>query len=213
MFDNTKKLIDAAVYPNSEGNVTAYDLNAVLHNICDVTDSGKQDTLVSGENIKTVNGKSIIGSGNIDFPVDKNMSSSSTNPVQNLVVKEYIDAIEDKNKGYYSSVEILTTLHTKPTAGSRAYVGTNYPYSIYTYDTTFKRWVDTGEVGGDENVPLGEYYTKNTTDAYFVSKEDIKNYPTTDEVEDIINGGFSVISLEEYENLSTKENKLYFCFE
>lgn len=33
----------------------------------DVIDSGKQDTLVSGTNIKTVNGNSLLGSGNVDI--------------------------------------------------------------------------------------------------------------------------------------------------
>ena len=213
MFEETKQLIDAAVYTNSEGKVTAHNLNAVLHNICDVTDSGKQDVLINGENIKTVNGYNIMGSGNIDFPVDKKMSSTSTNPVQNLVVKEYVDSMEDKNKGYYPSLEILSTQHPNPKPGSRAYVGSNYPYSIYTYDTTFKRWVDTEEVGGDENVPLGNYYTKDTANAYFVTKDEIKNYPTSEELEGIVKGGFVVMTLEDYESLPEKEDKLYFCFE
>lgn len=51
--------------------------------------SDKQDTLVSGTNIKTVNNTSLLGSGNISIPVitvDSSMSSSSTNPVQNKVI-------------------------------------------------------------------------------------------------------------------------------
>lgn len=48
-----------------------------------------QPTLVSGTNIKTINSTSLLGSGNISIPVitvDSSMSSSSTNPVQNKVV-------------------------------------------------------------------------------------------------------------------------------
>lgn len=50
--------------------VTQTDLNEALENI-DVTDqlTTKQDKLVSGTNIKTVNGQSILGSGNITIEV------------------------------------------------------------------------------------------------------------------------------------------------
>lgn len=57
--------------------------------------SGKQDTLVSGTNIKTINGEPILGSGNIEIssggPVDTEMSDTSENAVQNKVIKKYID--------------------------------------------------------------------------------------------------------------------------
>ena len=56
--------------------------------------AGKQGTLVSGENIKTVNGASILGSGNIEIQggggssvtVDDELSEISENPVQNKVI-------------------------------------------------------------------------------------------------------------------------------
>lgn len=44
----------------------------------------KQDNLVSGTNIKTVNGTSLLGSGNIAF--DSSLSTSSTNAAQNKVI-------------------------------------------------------------------------------------------------------------------------------
>lgn len=57
----------------------------------------KQEALVSGENIKTINGTTLLGSGDIkvaaDVTIDTSLSSSSTNPVQNKVVT---DAINDK---------------------------------------------------------------------------------------------------------------------
>lgn len=53
--------------------------------------SGKQDTLVSGTNIKTVNNESLLGSGNITIEgssvtVDSAIDTGSTNPVQNAVI-------------------------------------------------------------------------------------------------------------------------------
>lgn len=58
----------------------------------------KQDTLTSGTNIKTINNQSLLGSGNIEISAssitaDTSMSDTSTNPVQNKVIKAYIDGL------------------------------------------------------------------------------------------------------------------------
>lgn len=58
----------------------------------------KQDKLTSGTNIKTINNQSLLGSGNIEISapsitVDTAMSDTSTNPVQNKVIKAYIDGL------------------------------------------------------------------------------------------------------------------------
>lgn len=57
-----------------------------------------QEKLTSGTNIKTINGNSLLGSGDITITgsgegitVDAEMSSSSINPVQNKIVKAAID--------------------------------------------------------------------------------------------------------------------------
>lgn len=57
--------------------------------------NSKQDTLVSGTNIKTINGNSLLGEGAITIQaggtVDTEMSDTSENAVQNKVIKKYID--------------------------------------------------------------------------------------------------------------------------
>ena len=58
----------------------------------------KQDALTSGTNIKTINNQSLLGSGNIEISapsitVDTSMSDTSMNPVQNKVIKAYIDGL------------------------------------------------------------------------------------------------------------------------
>lgn len=57
----------------------------------------KQDNLVSGTNIKTINGETILGTGDIEIssggPVDTEMSDTSENAVQNKVIKAYIDSL------------------------------------------------------------------------------------------------------------------------
>ena len=62
---------------------------------------GKQDKLVSGTNIKTINSQSILGSGNISIEgggstvvVDDALSDTSENPVQNKVITTRITSIE-----------------------------------------------------------------------------------------------------------------------
>lgn len=51
-------------------------------------DTSKQEKLVSGTNIRTINGVSVLGSGNISITqsIDTALSYTSTNPVQNSVV-------------------------------------------------------------------------------------------------------------------------------
>ena len=62
--------------------------------------STKQDTLVSGTNIKTINGETLLGEGNItiqggggDVTVDQSLDSGSTNPVANSAIT---NALNDK---------------------------------------------------------------------------------------------------------------------
>lgn len=59
--------------------------------------NSKQDTLVSGQNIKTINGQSVIGEGNIDITeggtIDSELSTDSENAVQNKVIT---NALNDK---------------------------------------------------------------------------------------------------------------------
>ena len=62
---------------------------------------GKQDKLVSGTNIKTINNQSILGSGNISIEgggstvvVDDALSDTSENPVQNKVITTKVNSLE-----------------------------------------------------------------------------------------------------------------------
>lgn len=97
-----------------------------------------------------------------------------------------------KNKGYFATAESLITSYPIGSAGSIAYVGSSYPYAIYTWNGV--TWVDSGETGGDETVDLSGYYTKEET------REAIKDE-------------YEVIPQEVYNALENKEEKLYFCYE
>lgn len=97
--------LNTAVFKN--GNNQFDVVNGRIDSVSSVLDSAltdienvetsvanKQDTLVSGTNIKTVNGNSLLGSGNIEIggseTIDTEMSNSSTNAVQNNVITENI---------------------------------------------------------------------------------------------------------------------------
>ena len=97
--------LDTAVFKN--GNNQFDVVNGRIDGVSSVLDSaltdienvetavaGKQNTLISGTNIKTVNGNSLLGSGNIEIggsgTIDAQMSNSSTNAVQNNVITENI---------------------------------------------------------------------------------------------------------------------------
>ena len=66
--------------------------NYMTKNETETALAGKQATLVSGTNIKTINGNSILGEGNLviesgsQITVDSELSTSSENPVQNKVI-------------------------------------------------------------------------------------------------------------------------------
>lgn len=58
-----------SVINNLDGSVSVYDaLSAIQGKVLDDKISDKQDTLVSGVNIKTINGSAITGSGNLYIP-------------------------------------------------------------------------------------------------------------------------------------------------
>lgn len=76
-----------------------------------------QPTLVSGTNIKTINGNSLLGSGNItieagsDIDVDTELSTTSTNPVQNKVIT---NALPDASQlSYYGTCSTTADTQVK----------------------------------------------------------------------------------------------------
>lgn len=60
------------------------------------TAESKQDELVSGTNIKTINNQSVLGAGNLEvggsITVDTQVNDSSTNPVENRAIADYVDS-------------------------------------------------------------------------------------------------------------------------
>lgn len=78
------------------GTITEVKMNGVSKGTSGVVDLGT--VLTEHQSLKTINGKTITGSGNIEISapsitVDTSMSDTSTNPVQNKVIKAYIDGL------------------------------------------------------------------------------------------------------------------------
>lgn len=90
-------VVDAALSTTSTNAIQNKAVANALNEKADASAlASKQDTLVSGTNIKTVQGQSILGSGNISISVptvDAELSSTSTNAVQNKVVTEMLAAL------------------------------------------------------------------------------------------------------------------------
>lgn len=68
-----------------------------------------------------------------------------------------------KNKGYFTSLTALQSAFPSASLGSKAYVGAKYPYAIYLWQN--EGWVNSGQTGGEENVNLSQFYTKEETDS------------------------------------------------
>lgn len=92
--------------------IALYDMGSELEEQIDTKLSGKQDTLVSGSNIKTINGKTILGRGNLniidDYIVDSELSTTSEYPVQNKVIT---NALGTKQEVLVNGENIKTVLN------------------------------------------------------------------------------------------------------
>ena len=106
-------------------NNSIYD--AVCYGALDkqIHDDSKQDLLISGTNIKTINNTSLLGSGNISIQgggtvtVDDSLSTTSTNPVQNKVITGALNGKANSSHTHTKSdITDFPTLHTVATSGS-----------------------------------------------------------------------------------------------
>ena len=87
------------------------------------------------------------------------------------------------NKGYYATVADLQSAFPTAPAGSIAYVGESYPFSLYRFNADLQVWVDSGETGGDEQIDLSGYVRQDqVADVLFVES-------TEEEIEEMIANG------------------------
>lgn len=127
----------------------------------------KQDVLISGENIKTVNGQSILGSG--DLPID----------LSGYATTEALDGKVDKIEGKQLSTEDFTTILKKKLDGL-----SNYD------DTTISQAVDKLRTDLDATaIPLGGVVPIATEISSITSTSHSINYQTNSGKS--LNGGYA----------------------
>lgn len=100
------------------------------------TVAGKQDILVSGTNIKTINNESILGSGNIDIQtggtVDDNFSTTSENPLQNKVITNALMDVTTGSYYVYGSPTISNNIISNMSTSD--YILTDYVWNCTSSD-------------------------------------------------------------------------------
>ena len=122
---------------------------------------GKQDKLVSGTNIKTINNQSLLGSGNISIEgggtvtVDSELSLTSENPVQNKVITTRVTSIE-------SSLASKANASDIPTKVSQLENDSTYQTKT-NLDTALADYAKTSDVNSKNT--LQDTAIQNNTDA------------------------------------------------
>lgn len=107
-----------------------------------------------------------------------------------------------KHKGYFKSLPDLQAAYPTSSLGSIAWVGTKYPFALFRWNGT--AWATDGTTGGDEDLDLSQYYTKEEAKAMFVQSDGVRS----------INASYTQEQLEamEAEGL-LEEGVLYLGFE
>ena len=167
---------------NDSNYQTAEDVNLATEGLATKSEvNSKQDTLVSGTNIKTINGNSLLGSGNIEIQggstiaVDDSLSTTSTNPVQNKVITEALNG-KASQSDIPTKVSELTNDSDFQTASqvATAISGINVPTKVsqLTNDSDF-------QTGTQVSNSISTATSGLATKAELDGKQDKGDYATT----------------------------------
>ena len=152
--------VDSELSSTSENpvqNKAIYDQFATVNDSIREGLAHKQNTLESGTNIKTVNNQSILGEGNLDvgnnITVDSEMSSSSENPVQNKVVKNYVDGEIQTVDGEIDTIEskIPAQAASNNKLADKDFVNSSISTATATFRGTFTSLSTLQSTEGDMN--------------------------------------------------------------
>ena len=87
----TEEWVESQGYLTEHQSLSAYSTTEEMNTAIDNAVSGKQDTLISGTNIKTINGESILGSGNVEVITDLSdywTSAETNSAIENAIASE-----------------------------------------------------------------------------------------------------------------------------
>ena len=187
--------------------------------------STKQDTLVSGTNIKTINSQSILGEGNItieggsSITIDPSLDTGSTNAVANSAITKtlytaanadgdgngYVGNIEAKEDSTYLDRLIWGFSATRYKRSLGGYNSNNtqgvnfYCSSINGVRTVSNKYQNVGHFSLVETSAITTSVTSSSTDS---------QVPSAKAVNDKL-GGLSLVKLNqsEYDSLTTKDSQ------
>lgn len=128
-------------FTNDAGYITGVDLsNYATTGDVQTAVSGKQDTLVSGTNIKTINNQSLLGSGNIDIQGGTGGTSCTVDE------KEVLENYNEIKYGNYQS-KVYYTYSGTPTDNQYSYSFNVYNGSNNTYVNGYVNFGTGGHTG------------------------------------------------------------------
>ena len=166
--------------------------------------NGKQDTLVSGTNIKTINNESILGSGNIDIQgggvnVVQTTGTSTTDVMSQDAVTTQLNG-----KGDTINLDRVGSPRKKVTFQMKR--GGINGTTISSIDLTLGRCLVYGEEGVTTLSTSGLVETSAITTSVTSASTDVQ-VPSAKAVNDKL-GGLSLVKLTqaEYDALATKDN-------
>lgn len=176
----------------TDANGQAIDSGVTIQDIEDAI-SEKQNALVSGQNIKTINNASILTSGNISIPtVVSDLANDSGYQTQAQVEALILDELSRFDKLDY---EIVQTLPATGTAGTRYLIkhssDDRYEEYIYVNGT----WYD---IGATDEVDLSAYYTKTETDDLLDTKVGVGDVATSSD--------YGIVKLNPNESIDLNAN-------
>ena len=186
------------------GDLSNYYTKSETDNAITAATSTKQDTLVSGTNIKTINGETLLGEGNIEIQgggvdVVQTTGTSTTDVMSQDAVTTQLNG-----KGDAIGINMVSSPKKKVTFQMRR-GGVNGTI-ISSRDLTLGRGLVYGEEGFDTLSTSGLVETSAITTSVTSSSTDAQ-VPSAKSVYDQL-GGLKLVKLtqSEYDSLSTKDN-------
>lgn len=116
--------------------------------------------------------------------------NSNTSKINEAVTR--LEHVTYKGKGYFKTQALLESEYPTALPGSWAYVGTAYPFRIFHWDRDTSSWQYSGADGGDENLDLSMYYTREEAQEVFVRSDSVRvieSGKTEQEIQDMIDSG------------------------
>jgi hypothetical protein len=209
----TPSALKTALALNNVDNTS--DANKPVSSATQSALNAKQDTLVSGTNIKTVNGTSVLGSGNIAISSAVAWGGVTGTLSNQTDLQTALDGKVDENSAITGATKTKITYDAKGlvTAGADA-------TTADIADSTNKRYVTDAQlvvVGNTSGTNTGDNATNSQYSGLAASKEDVANkstsvttdqasntkYPSVKAVYDWAVGLFATIA-----NLALKTDKL-----